>query len=264
VGIEIDTHGGLSASEREILLRGLRAALGIWLVNCKGCNVDALSVIKLDNDLWIRADFASPVIVGLDRYAGNQEKTDNSILGIRRMAFAMTAVAGDELFVKVDAGRTTALPICTNGGSTPAVARIRGALGCSPGGSDSRLEALTLAARSNAETACGSSANDIACEADPELLEFNTRDYAFCLTDLGKGCIGNGPRRLNLLHILLHEAGHWLGLDHLNNPDAIMSSTLDTSRCLNDDDVAALQAQMAGQHQRSPGPSSFRLSGAAP
>jgi hypothetical protein len=152
------------------------------------------------------------------------------------------------------------LPICQlHSVQAPEVLRIQQALGCSGAAGRVNEIILTLALRPDGKTACGASANDIACEADRELLESNTRDYAFCLSGATEECIGNGPRRVNLLHVLLHEAGHWLGLGHIEKPNAVMASYMSVSRCLGNDDAEALLDSLTAESVPVVVRASFRL-----
>jgi hypothetical protein len=83
------------------------------------------------------------------------------------------------------------------------------------------------------QTFCGENPNIIACRADLELTEYNVRDYRFIFSSAIAAPIGSGPVSLNLLHAMLHEMGHWIGLEHLNSGESIMAGSLSQARCIN-------------------------------
>jgi hypothetical protein len=261
VALRLTTEGEFSADERRIFLRALRTALGLWVVNCRHCNFDTLAVARVDEELWARADLGDPTIQRMASGLGTFAKTPaGQLLLTQQMGYAPTAVAGRELYVVLPITAVASLSICQERSlQAPEVLRIRQALGCGDSGAPLQEVILTLALRPDGRTACGTSANDIACEADRELLEFNSRDYAFCLSGTTEECIGNGPRHVNLLHVLLHEAGHWLGLGHIDEPNAIMASSLSLSRCLSDDDAQSLLDSLTAPTAPAVARAAFRL-----
>jgi Matrixin len=266
VALRLTTQGDFNADARATLLRSLRAALGVWVVNCRRCNYDTLAVARVDQEVWVRADFGDPITKRMASGLRTLTKTPaGQLLLTQQIGYAPTAVAGRELYVSVGPNRLASLPICQERAvQSPEISRIQQALGCTTAGARLNEVILTLALRPDGKTACGASSNDIACEADKELLEFNTRDYAFCLPGATESCIGNGPRHINLMHVLLHEAGHWLGLGHIEKPDAIMASSLALSRCLSDEDADDLLGSLTSPPQLPVMPASFRLQATGP
>jgi hypothetical protein len=256
----LSTDTRLNADERATLLRSLRAALGVWVANCSACNFDVFSVIRVDDMLWIRSDFADPAMSHARARMGN---TPVQQLALDRfVSRAMTAVSGNELYQQVNAEKVQSLEVCSlNDATLPIdVQRVRNALGCGTGTARTKITKLKLLIRNDGVTSCGTSSNDIACEADSGLLELNTRDYGFCIAQLGGVCLGEGVRRVDLLHVLLHEVGHWLELAHVDASQAMMASTMNQSRCISDADIDALRTQVSGASPASKAtPQAFRL-----
>ena len=243
VQLELHTDGTLTAAQRGAVLKALRTALGIWLVNCPYCNFDMWTVVRIDRDLWIRRDVSTPSFSSLAALSGVTRHSLSEIQVNRKADFALTQITGSQLYQSVAPGQVSALPVCNLQTDSPTseVIRIRQALECEPVAERLPIAPLTLALRADGQTECGDSENTIACEADNELLELNTKDYAFCLLDTDNTCVGEGSREVSLVHILLHEAGHWLGLGHIKQPSSIMSSALNSSRCITDGDISALK-----------------------
>jgi hypothetical protein len=74
----------------------------------------------------------------------------------------------------------------------------------------------------------------IACSKADRSFELNVRDFAFVSNaEIGGSQLGTGQTSVPLLHILVHEVGHWLGLPHLPDDDSIMRSRLSDSKCIN-------------------------------
>lgn len=259
--LDLRTESALTDSESQALLRGLRAAIGVWIANCSTCNFDVLSVIRVNGVLWARTDFVDPLMPDV-KLKGLTDTVGQRLAFNRMIARTMTAVSGNELYQRVDSESVSSLPVCAPDVPTSVepLQRVQRALGCITAGPIPAIVKLTLAVRRDGATACGSSSNDIACEADSGLLEFNGRDYALCLAAVQEQCIGDGARKIDLLHVLMHEVGHWLKIGHVDMPNAMMASTLDQSRCISDHDLAALRAVLTATTELpQPTRQAFRL-----
>jgi hypothetical protein len=116
---------------------------------------------------------------------------------------------------------------------------------------------MSVLFKSTGHTYCGSSSEIIGCRADAYLTEYNTRDYRFSLGTLGVKPIGSGPVEVPFLLVLTHEMGHWIGLRHIDIGQSIMSSSLETARCIDDRTISALARY--GRRSEPSGPSAFVL-----
>jgi hypothetical protein len=58
---------------------------------------------------------------------------------------------------------------------------------------------------------------------------------------------------------LLHEMGHWIGLQHLDDGHSIMASSLGRSRCVDESTVSALGKVVSGEPARATSPLAFTL-----
>ncbi|SDA28835.1 Matrixin [Nitrosospira sp. Nsp18] len=104
----------------------------------------------------------------------------------------------------------------------------------------------------NGHTSCGFSKDIVACEADPVLMELNAGDYRFIDYLSGEIVFGRGDREIALLPVIIHEIGHWLGLPHIQEQDAIMSASAEEARCITHFDATALLK--AFENPRGPAP----------
>ena len=114
------------------------------------------------------------------------------------------------------------------------------------------------------ETACGDSKNIIACRADNELTEFNTRDYKFVFDDKSLTPIGIGRLEIDFSHALLHEMGHWIGLAHIDIGKSIMASSLEHSRCIDASTVSKLTQTVSTKSWGVSSPAAFTYEGNKP
>jgi hypothetical protein len=129
--------------------------------------------------------------------------------------------------------------LAVSGMDTPILGRLRSSLCGKEMPNDPAIAAILLRFREG-KTACGDSTNVIACRADYELTEYNVRDYTFVAPTTELPAIGHGPQEIDFLHAILHEMGHWIGLEHVAGGESIMASSLETSRCIDYRTVASL------------------------
>jgi len=107
-------------------------------------------------------------------------------------------------------------------------------------------------------TFCGDNQNIIACRADNELTELNVRDYRFRMSGPALRFIGAGKIEVDFLHTVLHEMGHWIGLQHIDVGESLMASTMEQSRCIDFKTVEGLARRVVTDESASDRPAAFR------
>ena len=90
-------------------------------------------------------------------------------------------------------------------------------------------------------TSCGPDDNIVGCEANEFLLEVNAARYKFIEHGTQRPLFGHGNIAVDLQVVLMHELGHWVGIQrHLATPRNIMSAYLSDAHCIDEAVVQAL------------------------
>lgn len=242
-----DSSETLGLDARDSLTRELLLAIQMWRWSCHGCTWDNLSVAAIDEDIYVLSpllnDEFMPMPAGRDSAADRFNRPYGSL--ISRLS-TRTGGRGDsdvhfKLLRRKDPAyqRICALPSA----DLPLQMRqIQESIGCiaTAGSASSQSNSSRLRVRLlPGFTSCGNDTDVVACEKDASKVELNAKHYRFdSLT--GQTILGRGERRVPLLPILLHEVGHWIGIDHLPEADNIMSEYLDQAKCLDDTSANAL------------------------
>ncbi len=90
-------------------------------------------------------------------------------------------------------------------------------------------------------TLCGPDDDIVGCEPNEFSIEVNAAKYKFISPNTGQTVFGQGTRPVDLQIVLLHELGHWAGIQqHLATRGNIMSPYVSDSHCIDAAVVTAL------------------------
>jgi hypothetical protein len=261
----------LSQTELE---RTLLRAVTIWVQACLECSAAHLAVVGLDGRLFVRQGLQKwysaafppgrgglrpPDVRQLDR----ELRSDLQPVTWLVLRNTTNAPQAKDLTEYEEAGGNFRF-LCSmrlTPDTPPTLGAVRRAL-CGPVNPDERAK-IIVRFRSS-QTACGFGPNLIACRADPELTEYNVRDFQFIIDSSRSDIepIGAGPERIELLHVILHEMGHWIGLPHLALDQSIMNPSFQASRCIDSKTATLLattdEARMADERNAGPQAFTFR------
>ncbi len=242
-----DPSGALSADAHEKLISSTLTAIELWRLSCRTCNADNLAVAEADGKMFMLA----PLVATFNTDAPGRANTPQGMRDYTGLFLYLNWRAGGRGIVQAhfvpiaptDAAYTR---LCAqNSPDLPKeIRRIQAALNCpesdGANAASSHIKVRILPGFTN----CGDDANIIACENQASVVTLNARDYSFVDRNL-QTIFGTGSDKVALMHVLLHEVGHWIGLGHIESWGNIMSTSLTESRCI--DGVAANAEIVAAQ-----------------
>lgn len=247
----------IGTAERAAAEMVVLQAASLWVYSCVACKPDNLVVVSVNGNIYVSEtlymlagpsrglvapsrDLVSPPLLD----SATAEKMLISFLGSARIGtgapflpYRRTENPQKE-FGRLCSVNSTEL-------GTPTLKRVQDALCISkvaPGTS-----ANIRVNFKSGETACGSDADIVGCRADNELTQYNVRDYRFTVQPSGIS-IGSGPIEVDLLQAVVHEMGHWIGVDHLTNGESIMAPSMEQARCIDFETVKAVAEQAFGNN----------------
>jgi hypothetical protein len=244
-----DAANALTPTSRHEVVNSILSAIELWRVTCRACTADNLSVAEVDKQLYV----LSPVVNAFNQphpeatgpFSGRPYDGLFFYLNYRTGSRGVI----EPHFLPVSRQDAPVVALCATDPSTlpPELKRIQIALRCSdhnPAPVVSESTALLLQILPGF-TACGPDTNVIACENNRSVVALNSRDYSFVDAQT-KPIFGSGGPKVSLMHVLLHEVGHWIGLEHIDSWGNIMYESLSQSRCIDDVDANALLVVAAG------------------
>lgn len=235
----------IGSAERTAAETVVLQAASLWVYSCVACKPDNLAVVSVNGKVFVSETlymlagpprgFATPA--PLEPVAA--EEVLASLLGSSRIGTGAPFLP----YRRTENPRKDFERVCTAKASergTPTLKRLQDTL-CS----DVVVPGTSANIRVNfksGETACGHDADIVGCRADHELTQYNVRDYRFVAPPSGI-TIGSGPVEVDLLQVVLHEMGHWIGVDHLNQGESIMAPSMEQARCIDFETVKAVAEQ---------------------
>lgn len=257
------TAGDVSGRERATVNSAILKAAEVWVNGCVGCRPNHLAVLHVGDQTYVRQ--------GLMKWLDQKPVrpwTDAQLADVLEPLHELSTVPTDDRgakrmtsYVHLSEESRTALCGLPIAAGASMAEQVQSAI-CPGSGLNSRFVANMRVRFRDGMTACGDSANIIACRADAELTEYNTRDYAFT-SDGADNAIGKGAVEIDLLHAIVHEMGHWIGLGHIDSGHSVMAASMERSRCIDSATVAELARNGSARRAEAPYPAAFTLRDAA-
>jgi hypothetical protein len=246
----------IGSAERAAAETVVLQAASLWVYSCVACKSDNLAVVSVNGKVFVSdtlytlagppRGFATPA--PLDPAAAEEALT--GFLGGSRVGTGAPFLP----YRPTEDPRKDFERICSAKASeqrTPTLKRLQDAL-CSDAVRPGTSANIRVNFKSG-ETACGDDADIVGCRADHELTQYNVRDYRFVAQSSGIS-IGSGSVEVDLLQAVLHEMGHWIGVDHLTQGESIMAPSMEQARCIDFETVKAVAEQTFGRADQAASP----------
>ncbi|MES2040098.1 MAG: matrixin family metalloprotease [Pseudomonadota bacterium] len=254
-----DPENLLSTAARDDITKHLLQGMALWRPICYLCTPDQLVLARVDGKTYVLQSLlealdkhysrvASGTGILLEQVSGKYGELVSS-LGARYHPRGRESNFG---YVELLEPNASLQALCKENfdGMPVSLQRIRNAVGCEI--DRERFESKTVRAstqlifRTTTLDGCPSGINTVACESSALKIEFNAKDYKF-VSHFGRvKIVGNGQREADLLHVLTHEIGHWIGIGHLAQRGSLMSESMSGSRCIDTAAANALNILVAG------------------
>lgn len=220
-------------------------AASLWVYSCVACKPDNLVVVSVNGNVYVSETLhmllgpPSTVVAPPPLEPAATEQMLKRFLGSARIGVGAPFLPYRRTEnPQKDFERLCVVSATERG--TPTLKRVQDALCLSKVAP--RTSANIRVNFKNGETACGNDADIVGCRADNELTQYNVRDYRFTAQPSGIS-IGSGPIEVDLLQSVLHEMGHWIGVDHLTKGESIMAPSMEQARCIDFETVKAVAEQ---------------------
>ncbi|MBK7464700.1 MAG: matrixin family metalloprotease [Betaproteobacteria bacterium] len=220
-------------------------AASLWVYSCVACKPDNLAVVSVNGNVYVSETLY--MLAGPSRGLVSPPPPEPAAAEQMLTRFLGSARIGTGApflpYRRTENPRKDFERLCSisaNERYTPTLKRVQNAL-CT----NTVLPGTSANIRvnfKNGETACGGDADIVGCRADHELTQYNVRDYRFTAQPSGIS-IGNGPVEVDLLQAVLHEMGHWIGVNHMTKGESIMAPSMEQARCIDFETVKAVAEQ---------------------
>ncbi len=241
-----------SPAESRLLSAMVRKALRVWSAACRNCGADTMAVLAFGDEIWIDKTFLGALrsSMRLDPIPPNVSLNDRLTYGEFEAKLRRSNARGEfgefSDYERLSPNDPAKKRLCDWPKATisPLFAPIQTAL-C-----DQSPFTYLIVLRDDGATACPApdtgSQDIIACTTPAESrVELNTRDHLMRgLPSDGSAAVGSlGSPPCDLFSVILHETGHWIGLD--DNASSvktnIMHFVLEPNACINADNFVELK-----------------------
>jgi hypothetical protein len=237
-------------------------ALRIWNLACANCQPQSAAVLKAEGKYWVLSNF-------VDILRSVQSFGAENPYAIPQLGQVVGSKINEHMYIDrlpLLFGRKAAAGIETTGYQPilPDEPAYRRFCAWPKVDLDNRLTFLrkilcdakkptasySIWQMQDGRTICGGN-GVIACTLSGVGIQFDVKDFSFVKD--GQTIMGNGPTTVDLLRVILHETGHWMGFQHVTRPGDLMSATYSAKSCLSQENARDLiQQTFTGETPNEP------------
>lgn len=252
IRVKIDADNTpLPPDVRTMVVNETLRSLAIWRIVCPNCSPWSLSVAHVDKDVYMvedcyreirdiphrknRSGIPQPGV----QYPANTWRDFSASCARRYGSSPRGGEPSEWRYIPVPANDPVRAMACKD----PGLREVASVLGCFG-------DIASSARLPTADVSIGFSTSDIGCKGDRENIiacakyhkrvDLNTRDFVFDGPSGSDARFGGGKRPVEFRRVMLHEVGHWLGLDHMEGSQNIMSEIASNAICVSNQNVAML------------------------
>lgn len=260
----------VSARVQEKLIDHLVTSLRLWYLACSSCPPESAAIINFDNDFWVIGSFIA-ALNQADSLA-TQPSFHKPVLG-SRVGSTLNELLRVKRLVNTGPGRLLrdSMQLSDYVRVNKNDAAVKRLCAAEPAEIDNRLHAAWQALCSATSTASqyelaivkgGGECryeNVIACGLPRRGIQLNAGDYRFLDYRNKSFILGEGIQAIDLLRVILHETGHWIGLpDSDKGNKDIMTGIYASENCVGNGDLDALKGlRSSGDQPGAPRPLLF-------
>lgn len=245
---------GISQSTHSAVVDAMLAAIDLWRSACSRCTPYQFSVVDIDGVVYVPLGM-------LQGRAGNFRATFETNFPFTSDFMTdkyMNTLMKTNSFVQVDDSLWQRRRFCNQRSEDEHHFSTSESPLCRPTAVANDNERIVNFHWVADSTPCGGDAGTVACWNGKDIISMNLHDYSFYVGDIGAALLGTSHRQVDLIRVLAHEVGHWLGLGHLKGQDSIMQSFFSDARCLDNRALDELNAIAAREKPPSYTPEALR------
>jgi hypothetical protein len=236
IGIE-DTEQPLNSEAKSFMALYAAKALGTWNAVCANCAASNLLLLRIGTEMYMNSFLGSAL----------RQRFPLDALELTLMSLARTSTKNALTYIHLEPNDAAIGQLCSLATQTldAGMQSVQKAFPCRQASPPAQVPAdIVIRILPRPPDACASFVKNpsdvIACRSD-RIIELNGGDFAFMAHASDRKLFGSGAAQADLLKVMTHEAGHWIGLTHLGGT-SIMAEKSNSARCINDQTVDALLA----------------------
>lgn len=238
-----DDTNTLSSNSLPLIHQAILDATALWRRMCTRCAANQLAILSIDGEVfqldtvdseWPLSPMATQALGSIRAMSSGMNQRIGTRTPIQR--YKPVSLSDEQRAVRCDPDENHTRHFI-NFSKTPVCRKTQVTTK-----DELKLDLVFV----NGSTSCGDA---VACWNNNGVIQFDTQHFRYYLNHPSNVIVGKGPIAVDLLRVFTHEAGHWIGLDHIAGPFGIMSEFYDETRCIDDAAITRLNAIVTGEEK---------------